>query len=92
MFDFDNAVFEGVCWCDLCWLVRPMFALNCLLQIEQVSSENDDSDDDLFALALRSFRFRSASQISSYFVVICSLSGEATPLSVHSVPRTMVVC
>ena len=33
-----------------------MFALNCLLQVEQVSSESDDHDDPL-ALALRSLRF-----------------------------------
>ena len=37
-----------------------MFALNCLLQIEQVNSENDASDDDSLALALR---FLSASPI-----------------------------
>ena len=31
-----------------------MFVLNCLLQIEQVNSKNDDSDDDPLALALHS--------------------------------------
>ena len=40
----------------------PIFALNCHLQIEQVNSENDDSDVDPLALALRSLRFRSASR------------------------------
>ena len=72
----------------------PMFALNCLLQIEQVNSENDDSDDDLLALALRSLRFRSASQ--TLFVSKSSapfLMRNATlPDAVHSVPRTLVVC
>ena len=38
------------------------FALTCLLQIEQVNFESDDSSDDPLALALRSLRFRSASQ------------------------------
>ena len=39
-----------------------MFALYCLLQIEQVNSEGDDSDDDPLVLALRSLRFLIASQ------------------------------
>ena len=39
-----------------------MFALTCLLQIEQVNSESDDTDDDPLSLALRFLRFRSASQ------------------------------
>ena len=42
---------------------RPIFALNGPLQIEQVNSENDDSDDDPLALALCSVLFLSASQI-----------------------------
>ena len=37
-------------------------ALNCLLQIEQVNSESDDSDDDPLAQGLYSLRFHSASQ------------------------------
>ena len=41
---------------------RPISALNCLLQLEQVSSDNDYSDDDPLALDSRSLRFRSASQ------------------------------
>ena len=51
-----------MCRCVLWWLIRPIAALKCLLQIEQVSSENDESDDDHFALALPSLRLRSASQ------------------------------
>ena len=34
----------------VCSLIRPILALNCQLQIEQVNSENDDSDDDPLAL------------------------------------------
>ena len=41
----------------------PMFALNCLFQIEQVGSESDDTDDDPLSLALCSLCFLSASQI-----------------------------
>ena len=33
------------------WLIRPIFALKCMLQLEQVNSENDDSDDDPLTLA-----------------------------------------
>ena len=39
-----------------------MFALNYLLQTEQVNSGSEGSDDDLLALALHTLRFRSASQ------------------------------
>ena len=49
-----------MCWCIFRRLIRSIFALNCLLQIEQVNSENDNSDDDPLALALR---FLFASQI-----------------------------
>ena len=48
---------------NVCALVMPILALNCLLQTEQVSSENGDSDDDHLALALCSLCFLSASQI-----------------------------
>ena len=50
---------------DMSWLMRcscvlvcslmadyPNFALNCLLQIEQVNPENNNTDDDPWALAL----------------------------------------
>ena len=47
-----------VWWCVLWWLIKPICALNCLLQIEQVNSENDDSDDERLTLALRSLCFR----------------------------------
>ena len=40
-----------------------MFAINWLSQLEQVSSEIDDSIDDPLGLALRSLHFLSDSQI-----------------------------
>ena len=50
--------FQSLFW----WLIRPFFPLNYLLQIKQVNSENDDSDDNPLALALLSLCFLSASQ------------------------------
>ena len=44
-------------------MIRPIVTLNCLLQIEQVNSENDDFDDDPLAPTLCSLRFLSALQI-----------------------------
>ena len=32
-----------MCWSVPWWLIKPIFALNCPLQIEQVNSESDDS-------------------------------------------------
>ena len=57
-------------WCVLWWLNRPIVALNCLLQTEQVNAENDDSDDDPLGWALRILRFRSASliMVNIYFL------------------------
>ena len=43
-------------------LLKPIFALNCRLQVEQVNSGNNDIGDYPLALALRSLRFLSASQ------------------------------
>ena len=42
---------------------KATFCSKLSVQIEQVSSESDDSDDDPLALALRSLRYLSASQI-----------------------------
>ena len=39
--------------CVLWWLIKPILALNCLLQTEVVSSENDASYDDPLALSSR---------------------------------------
>ena len=51
-----------------------MFALNCLLQVEQVSSESDDHDDDPLALALRSLRFFYSPQILFASFKVCPKS------------------
>ena len=52
-----------MCCCVLWWLIRPAFALNCLLQTEQDSSGNNNSDDDPLALDLRSLHVCSALQM-----------------------------
>ena len=49
--------------CVLRWLMRPILALNCLLQIEQERSEEESSVGDVLALAFRCARFCSASLI-----------------------------
>ena len=43
--------------------MRPILALNCLLQIEQEKSEEENSVGDALALAFRCAHFCSASQI-----------------------------
>ena len=45
------------------WLMRPILALNCLLQIEQERSEEKSSVGDAFTLAFRCARFCLASLI-----------------------------
>ena len=49
--------------CFLRWLMRPILALNCLLQIEQERSEEESSVGDALALAFRCAHFCSASLI-----------------------------
>ena len=49
--------------CVLRWLMRPILALNCLLQTEQERSEEESSVGDALALAFRCARFCSASLI-----------------------------
>ena len=49
--------------CVLRWLMRPILALNCLLQIDQERSEEKSSVGDVLALAFRCARFCSASLI-----------------------------
>ena len=49
--------------CFLRWLIRPILALNCLLQIEQQRSEEESSVGDALALAFRCARFCSVSLI-----------------------------
>ena len=46
--------------CVLRWLMRPILALNCLLQIEQERSEEESSVGEALALAFRCARFCSA--------------------------------
>ena len=43
--------------CVLRWQMRPILALNCLLQIEQERSEEESSVGDALALAFRCVRF-----------------------------------
>ena len=47
----------------VCSKIRPILALNCLLQIEQHRSEQDSSVGDALSLVLRCARFSSASLI-----------------------------
>ena len=63
--------------CVLRWLMRPILALNCLLQIEQERSEEESSVGDALALAFRYARFCSASLI---LVFTSSPFYEASPL------------
>ena len=49
--------------CVLRWLMRPILALNCLLQIEQERSEEESSVGDALVLAFCCSRFCSASLI-----------------------------
>ena len=51
------------CLCVLRRLMRPILALNCLLQIEQERSEKESSVGDALALAFRCARFCLASLI-----------------------------
>ena len=66
--------------CFFWWLIMPIFVLNCLLQLEQVDSENDDSDDDPFCSGFALFALSFCFAGSLCFIVICSLTDEATPL------------
>ena len=48
---------EYYCLCVLRWLMRPILALNCLLQIVQERSEEESAIGDALALAFRCARF-----------------------------------
>ena len=83
--------------------MRPILALNCLLQIEQERSEEESSVGDALALAFRCARFCSASLIlfASYspapllmrphhfvrFCTICSLDSVGTLKSLRKALR-----
>ena len=67
--------------CNLRWLMRPILALNCLLQIEQERYEEESSVGDALALAFRSqCRFLLGFADSFCFVFTSSPSYEASPL------------
>ena len=81
-----NQLCDVLLLCVLRWLMRPILALNCLLQIEQERSEPESSVGDALALAFRWTRFCSASLIlfASYspaplfmrpchFVITCAI-------------------
>ena len=80
--------------CVLRWLMRPILALNCLLQIEQERSEEESSVGDALALAFRCARFCSL----RWFLLLLIhqlpfLWGLATLYDpVQSVPMTLLVC
>ena len=65
----------------------PFFARNSLLQKEQVNSENDDTDGDPLALALRSLRFRSASQ-----TLFASSSSSPLLMRLHHFAPSSAIC
>ena len=60
--------------------MRPVLALNCLLQIEQERSEEESSVGDALALAFRYARFCSASLILFASYSQAPHSYEASPL------------
>ena len=81
--------------------MRPISALNCLLQIEQERSEEESFIGDALALAFRCARFCSASLILFVSYSPAPLFYKASPLCTHdlvhfdlvqSVPMTLLVC
>ena len=74
-----------MCLCVRWWLYKPILALNCRLQIEQVNSDCAESDDGPLVLAFLSLRFLSASQIlfaSNWEAPLCKLT------NIHITNRT----
>ena len=80
--------------CVLRWLMRPILALNCLLQIEQDRSVEESSVSDALALAFRYARFCSDSLIFLLHIHQRPfLWGLATLFDpVQSVPTTVLEC
>ena len=74
--------------------MRPILALNCLLQIEQERSEEESSVGDALALAFRFARFSSASLIlfASYSSAPLFMRPTTLYNLVQSVPMTQLVC
>ena len=61
--------------CVNLWNYSFVLLWNCRLQVEQVNSEDNDSDGNPLALALRSLRFLSASK-TIRFIQVYSFSDE----------------
>ena len=74
--------------------MRPILALDCLLQIEQERSEEESSVGDAFALAFSCACFSSASLIlfASYSPAPLFMRTSHLYNLVQSVPMTMLVC
>ena len=81
--------------CDVLFLfMRPILALNCLLQIEQERSEEESSVGDALALAFRCARFCSASLIlfASYSPAPLLMRPATLYDPEQSLPMTLLVC
>ena len=75
--NFFNKV--HVCWRVLRWLTRPILALNCRLQVEQVNVM--ESADGPFVFAKVAFSVLSFSFTDSLFFIKCySFVDETSPL------------
>ena len=74
--------------------MRPILALNCLLQIGQERSEEESSVADALALAFRCARFCSASLIpfASFSPALLLMRPPTLFDPVQSVPTTLLVC
>ena len=74
--------------------MKPIIALNCLLQIEQERSEEENSVGDALTLAFRCARFCSVSRIlsASYSPAPLLMSLATLFDPVQSVPTTLLVC
>ena len=75
---------------DFLWLTRPILALSCRLQVEQVNVM--ESAGGPLVMALRSLRFFQLHRLS-FFTESCSFVDETTLVApVQSVPKTQLVC
>ena len=87
-----NQMREVLLFCVLRWLMRPILALNCLLQIEQERSEEESSvDGALVGFPLNMFLLGFAG--SFCFVLTSTPSYEASslcPILCNLFPRLLV--
>ena len=74
-----NQMLKCYCLCVLRWLMRPVSALNCLLQLEQVRAEEESTVSDALTLAFRCAGFCSASLVL-FFVLTSTHSYAASPV------------